>query len=260
MKGLLLANNDMRSKKNRPSIPVPLFPFFINFYTILRILLVTGMIFFFIQVFAQAGAEQQPATDYRKVAKDRSAKIVNGLGLNDSGKYNDVLDEITNQYVRLNAIDDQDKTVLAEIKSRSISKESLDQSTKEQAEKKSAQLTQLHGEFIAHLQKHLSTEQLEKVKDGMTYNICPITYVAYQDMLPGLTTEQKEKIYTWLKEARELAMDEGSSEKKHAVFGKYKGKINNYLSAAGYDMKKEGEDWQKRIKEREAKTKEQKSS
>ena len=26
-----------------------------------------------------------------------------------------------------------------------------------------------------------------------------------------------------------------------------KGSINNYLSAAGYDMKKEGEDWAKRI-------------
>jgi hypothetical protein len=54
-------------------------------------------------------------------------------------------------------------------------------------------------------------------------------------------------MYGWLVEARELAMDEGSSEKKHAVFGKYKGRINNYLSAEGYDMKKEGEDWGKRI-------------
>ena len=43
-------------------------------------------------------------------------------------------------------------------------------------------------------------------------------------------------------------MDEGSSEKKHGVFGKYKGKINNYLSAAGYDMKKESKAWQERIK------------
>jgi len=59
--------------------------------------------------------------------------------------------------------------------------------------------------------------------------------------------EQKDKMYAWLVEARELAMDEGSSDAKHAVFGKYKGRINNYLSAAGYDMKKEGEDWAKRI-------------
>ena len=44
-------------------------------------------------------------------------------------------------------------------------------------------------------------------------------------------------------------MDAESSNKKHEWFGKYKGRINNYLSAAGYNMKKEGEEWQKRIKE-----------
>jgi hypothetical protein len=65
--------------------------------------------------------------------------------------------------------------------------------------------------------------------------------------VPALTSEQKATIYDWLKEARELAMDGESSDKKHAVFGKYKGRINNYLSAAGYDMKKEGEEWAKRI-------------
>jgi hypothetical protein len=82
----------------------------------------------------------------------------------------------------------------------------------------------------------------------MTYSVFPKTYAAYVDMIPSLKQEQKDKIYNWLKEARELAMDEGSSERKHAVFGKYKGRINNYLSAEGYDIKKEGEEWQKRIK------------
>jgi len=86
----------------------------------------------------------------------------------------------------------------------------------------------------------------------MTYRVMPITYTAYQDMIPALTVEQKEKIYNWLREARELAMDEGSSEDKHKVFGKYKGKINNYLSIQGYDMKVEEKGWQQRIKEREA--------
>jgi hypothetical protein len=42
----------------------------------------------------------------------------------------------------------------------------------------------------------------------------------------------------WLVEAREIAMDGSTSDEKHAMFGKYKGKINNYLSKAGYDAKK----------------------
>jgi len=37
-------------------------------------------------------------------------------------------------------------------------------------------------------------------------------------------------------------MDGGSSEEKHAEFGKYKGRINNYLSKAGYDMKQAEKD------------------
>jgi hypothetical protein len=72
-------------------------------------------------------------------------------------------------------------------------------------------------------------------------------------MIPTLTNEQKAQIMTWLVEAREYAMDAETSEKKHGWFGKYKGRINNYLSAAGYDLKKEGDAWQKRLKEKEEK-------
>jgi hypothetical protein len=72
-------------------------------------------------------------------------------------------------------------------------------------------------------------------------------------MIPTLSDEQKSKIRTWLTEARELAMDGGSSEEKHAVFGKYKGRINNYLSKeGGYDLKKEENAWRERLKARRA--------
>lgn len=250
MKRALLATIDILSIKNLPS---PNTYYFLNFFTIIKILLVTGMLFFCIQVFAQPGSSMQEDAGYRKAITERSEKIVNALGLTDSGIYNDVKDQVINQYSQLNAIDEQNKATVTAIKNnQSLSQSDRDESIKKETEKRALTVKKLHDEFIAQLQKHLSDQQVEKVKDGMTYNICPITYAAYQDMLPGLTTGQKEKIHEWLKEARELAIDEGSSEKKHAVFGKYKGRINNYLSAAGYDMKKEGEEWQKRIKERDA--------
>jgi hypothetical protein len=69
-------------------------------------------------------------------------------------------------------------------------------------------------------------------------------------MLPNLTPAQQQQIMTWLIEARERAMDAGTSEQKHAVFGKYKGRINNYLSASGIDMKKAEADWKKRRNEK----------
>jgi ABC-type Na+ transport system ATPase subunit NatA len=132
-----------------------------------------------------------------------------------------------------------------------LSTEEKDALLKKEDSEKATALLKLHESFISTLKGKLSAEQVEKVKDGMTYRILPITYEAYLDMLPRLTEEQNTKIYSYLQEARELAMDAESSDKKHAVFGKYKGRINNYLSAAGFDMKKEGEEWQKRIKERE---------
>lgn len=58
----------------------------------------------------------------------------------------------------------------------------------------------------------------------------------------------KEQILTWLTEAVELAMDAGTSDGKHQIFGKYKGRINNYLSAEGYDLQKERKDREERLK------------
>lgn len=200
-----------------------------------------------INIYGQGNNDKQQ-TDYKDAIKERSAKIINTLGITDSGKYNAVLDELMNQYFGLNTIHEQNKTAIAEIKKKSLSKEEAEQAIKKEEEKKSSQLLQQHADFIAHLNKNLTEAQLEKVKDGMTYRVFPITYAGYQDMLTNLTAEQKNQIYAWLKEARELAMDEGSSEKKHQVFGKYKGKINNYLSKAGYDMKKESKAWEERIK------------
>ena len=85
----------------------------------------------------------------------------------------------------------------------------------------------------------------------MTYNVMPNTYAAFQDMLPNLTATQKKYIFDALVEAREHAMDAGTSKEKHAWFGKYKGRINNYLAKEGYDLNKESTEWHKRLEERE---------
>ena len=112
-------------------------------------------------------------------------------------------------------------------------------------------LANLHEQYISKLQKELTNEQIETVKNGMTYNVFVNTYAGYLDMLSNLTEEQKKFIYDALFEAREKAMDAGSSDEKHAWFGKYKGRINNYLSKAGYDLNKESKDWHKRLKAKE---------
>lgn len=210
-------------------------------------------------VFISLSASSQPVNDgqkteaYKKVITERVSKIINNLAIKDSVVYNRVLSVIINQYADNNAIHEESKSVIAEINLKSSAKEKAAEAVKEEEKKKSGLLLQRHQEFIAHLKKDLSDEQLEKVKDGMTYNVLNVTYTAYRDMIPGLTTEQKQVIYDWLKEAREKAMDESSSEDKHKMFGKYKGKINNYLSSQGYDMKMEEKAWQQRLREKREK-------
>ena len=111
-----------------------------------------------------------------------------------------------------------------------------------------ASMKELHGKFIASLAAELTPAQVERVKDRMTYDTVRVTYTGYLDMLPALTAAQKARVLDLLKEAREEAMDGGSSEEKTAIFGRYKGRINNYLSAEGYDLKQAGKDWAERRK------------
>lgn len=203
--------------------------------------------------FTSVATNAQSETEFRKTLHDRSVKIVNTLEITDSGKYRKIVDLLVEQYFDLNKIHDKTKESVAAIKSLQLSEEERNSRTKKEEDEKSATLRKLHDGFIAKLQKDLTGAQIEKIKDGMTYRVMPVTYTAYEEMIPVLTKEQKEKIYNWLKEARELAMDEGSSEDKHKVFGKYKGKINNYLSGQGYDLKKEEKAWQERLKEKRIK-------
>ncbi len=218
----------------------------IPFKIILTFLAVAG----FVNIYAQQNNQAVDA-GYKKVVTERAAKIVNSLGLTDSAIYKKVLADIANQYIQLNKVHEANDNSIAEVKKLQAS-DAKTAIIKQLEEKKEQELLQLHKDFIALLKGSLTDDQLEKVKDGMTYGVFPKTYAAYLEMLTSLTKEQKDKIFEWLKEARELAMVQGSSDDKHKVFGKYKGKINNYLSAAGYDMKKEGEDWQKRIKEKKS--------
>jgi len=192
-------------------------------------------------------AQQSTDTAYQKVLAERTAKIVNTLGIIDAKLYKKVQQQLTDQYLNLNSIQDKSKATVAAIKSKPLSKGEIDTAVKKEEENKTAALKKLHNEFIANLKTSLTADQVDKIKDGMTYSILTVTWKAYLEMIPTLTQVQKDKMYGWLVEARELAMDEGSSDKKHAVFGKYKGRINNYLSAEGYDMKKEEAEWTKRI-------------
>ncbi|AYQ34569.1 DUF3826 domain-containing protein [Runella sp. SP2] len=180
---------------------------------------------------------------YEQVVMQRAQKIVAALQLPDSAQFKRVSHRVAKQYLDLNILHEGVKTA------KKVLTDPSEEKTKQLEAETNVRLGQLHKNYLADLAKELTPAQVDQIKDGMTYGVLPKTYRGYQEMLPDLTETQKAQILTWLTEARELAMDADTSEKKHAWFGKYKGKINNYLSAQGIDMKKAGQDWEKRIKE-----------
>lgn len=196
---------------------------------------------------AQQLAEEKAA--YVKVITQRSEKIVAVLNIDDASKKEKVTIIIRDQYSDLNDIYAERDSKLKTIKAvNANNKEAFEAEKAKETAKVDAKLAKLHKKYLAKLSGQLNAEQVDQVKNGMTYGVLPLTYRAYQEQILTLNDEQKKQILIWLTEAREHAMDAESSDKKHAWFGKYKGKINNYLSAAGYDLKKEGKDWELRRK------------
>ena len=182
---------------------------------------------------------------------NRSQKIVDKLGLTDAKVAEDVCNVIANRYFELNDIYEiRDAKVKAVKESGLTGDVSENEALKAAENEKDAALYRSHFAFPASLSLFLNEEQIEAVKDGMTYGVVKVTYEATLDMIPSLKEEEKVQIYAWLVEAREFAMDAENSNKKHAAFGKYKGRINNYLAKRGYNLTKEREEWAKRVKAR----------
>lgn len=163
----------------------------------------------------------------------RSQKIVDALQLSDTEKAENVRNIIANRYFLLNAIHSK--------------------YDKSQQDARDAELYKHHFELASALAQYLTEEQIDAVKDGMTFGRLKRDYNATLDMIPTLTDEEKLQVLIWLKEAREYAMDAADSKGKHFWFDKYRGRTNNWLSSRGYDLKKERDEWMKRIEQQKAK-------
>jgi len=181
----------------------------------------------------------------------RSKKIVDKLDLKDASVTQNVLNIVANRYFELNDIFSKRDTAVNRIKRSSLKGEAKNNAQNAAQNEKEAALYRSHFAFPASLSLYLNEAQVEAVKDGITFGVVKVTYDATLDMIPSLKTEEKTQILAWLKEGREFALDAETSNKKHEAFGKYKGRINNYLSKIGYDLVKEREGWYARIKVRD---------
>lgn len=208
-------------------------------------------VLFLLFAFCKLSAQQYADPEYIKVTNERAAKIVDKLALGNKEKEAVVANVIAQQFRDLSKIQGERDAEIKKVKEdATLPKEKQNEKIDKLKADVDKTIDKLHADYLKKLGKHLNEAKITEVKDGMTYGVLPVTVTAYNDMIPTLTKEEKEYIYNTLVEAREHAMDGGSADEKHAWFGKYKGRINNYLSKRGYDLTKEREGWNKRIAER----------
>jgi len=172
---------------------------------------------------------------YAATIQNRVGDILKSLNLSDAGKREVVHDILVSQYHELRV---RDAAIDTRLK---VDGKEVNYSNREPL--LAVQSKSLHEQFLAKLNTLLEPEQVEQIKDLMTYNKVKVTYDAYCQIVPGLTDLEKAKILELLKQAREEAMDGGNAPEKAEVFQKYKEQINRYLDAHGHDTAKAIQEW-----------------
>ena len=177
---------------------------------------------------------------YAQTIEKRATNILGALSLNDAAKIGRVRDAIKTQYRSLRARDEALDTMFASLANNAPGVASNRGAVVRILSK------QLHEQFVAKLSADLTPEQVEQVKDKMTYNKVKVTYDAYCQIVPKLTETEKAKILELLKAAREEAIDGGSADEKTAIFQKYKDQINVVLDANGHNVASAIKEWEAR--------------
>lgn len=189
-----------------------------------------------------AAAEPDDAAAYERVIAVRADKVVALLDTASADARDRVRTVLLDFFRSVNAWHEENAARRRELRSAE------DAAAREELAGLEGELATLRAEFVTELAANLSPAEIDRVKDGLTYDVLHVTERAYAEMIPTLTADERARIHAWLVEARDLAISEGSSEAKHAVFGKFKGRINNELSQRGYDLKAEERGWQARRK------------
>ena len=187
------------------------------------------------QMITPAATEAEKEAFYATAIENRVGDILKALNLADAGKSNTVHDILVTQYHELRVRDAAIDTRL-KVEGKEVNYEN-------RAAQLAAQSKPLHDQFIAKLAAMLTSEQVEKIKDLMTYNKVKVTFDAYCAIMPDLTDPEKGKILELLQQAREEAVDGGNAPEKSAIFQKYKNQIRDYLIKNGRDVDKAFKDW-----------------
>jgi hypothetical protein len=160
---------------------------------------IIGMRYFYVLVllafFSTAMAQSKQVNEeqaYLKVIDQRAQKIVATLEIKDAAKAKRVKDIIASRYHQLNDWQNAEESKVKAAKAKnSADKAALKAQIASYEKEEEAKIDSSHKDYILALSRELTPQQVDKVKDGMTYNVLPITYKGYQEMIPDLTNKQK---------------------------------------------------------------------
>lgn len=175
----------------------------------------------------QADAEEE----YRQTIRKRSADIVARLQLGDPDKEQKVQKILEDHYPKLRDWHDANLGRIKDLEKQAAQASSAGDATR--ADELKAQIAQvkqtlrpLHDGFLERLGQVLTPDQVDGVKDQMTYNLANLRMETIAKAKLGLTPDQERQIREILLAAREEAMDAGSAEEKHAAFRRAMGRVN----------------------------------
>lgn len=204
-----------------------------------------GSVTLFISIIfiTKSGWAQSFDTDYINVVNDRAFKLARELNIGDSTKFYLVRDKIDRQYVNVRILDEKLEKQINEIEAKNATPVLLKTELGSLHNKGEKERKAINVAFVQSLSEELSSQQIDKVKDGLTFGLFHVIYHVFMDMIPSLKKEEEAYIFNSLIEVRDLAMASGSSKLKETLFEACRAKINSYLMARGYDLKLQRKNW-----------------
>lgn len=110
----------------------------------------------------------------------------------------------------------------------------------------------VHTDLMSSLNSDLSESQVEVVLDKYTIGKVAFTLAGYKAIVPNLSVKEGATILSFLKQAREQAIDYKSMKQISAIFEIYKTKSEQYLNANGRNWRQMYKEYTDAVKAKKA--------
>ena len=107
---------------------------------------------------------------------------------------------------------------------------------------------EVHDKLMSGLRKVLTEDQVEAILDKYTVGKVDFTMKGYKAIVPNLTEKEEATLLSYLKQAREQAIDYKNMKEISAIFEIYKTKCEQYLNSNGRNWRQLYKDYVEKVK------------